>query len=209
MYKNLIVILKILTLCLIMLAGCAEAPALAESSRPTTWAAANAQIPGLPNLYRVNENLYRSAQPLPSGFEYLNVQQSLWPNDRPIKTIISLRSFTNDTKLLPSNSNLRLEQIRFYTWHPEDEDVVAFLRMVNSPALQPVLVHCQHGSDRTGTMIAIYRIALQGWSKQQAIDEMVQGGYGYHPVWKNLQNYINALDVDAIKQKAAAQGTWP
>ena len=192
-----------------MLAGCAEAPALDESARPAAWATANTQIPGLPNLYRVSENLYRSAQPLPNGFEFLNTQQPIEPTARPIKTIISLRAFHDDTKLLPLNSKLRLEQIHFKTWHPEDQDVVAFLRMVNTPALQPVLVHCQHGADRTGTMIAIYRIAVQNWSKQQAIDEMVQGGYGYHPIWQNLQNYINSLDIDAIKQQVASQGAWP
>nr|HNI57084.1 protein-tyrosine-phosphatase [Elusimicrobiota bacterium] len=69
-------------------------------------------------------------------------------------------------------------------------------------------VHCQHGSDRTGTMVAIYRIAVQGWSKESALDEMVNGGYGFHPLWKNLRRYIRNLDVAAVKAKAAADGPW-
>ena len=57
-------------------------------------------------------------------------------------------------------------------------------------------------------MMAIYRIAIEGWTKAQAIDEMVNGGYGFHPIWQNLKRYINKLDVDAIKAEVAKQGAW-
>ena len=81
--------------------------------------------------------------------------------------------------------------------------MVDFLRIVSTAEFQPVLVHCRHGSDRTGMMVAIYRIVVEGWTKAQAIDEMVNGGYGYHPVWRNLVRYIDALDVDAIRAELA------
>jgi protein tyrosine phosphatase len=106
-----------------------------------------------------------------------------------------LRAFDDDDAFLPTTSPLRLEQIRFKTWHPEDEDVVKFLRIVTKPSLQPVLVHCQHGSDRTGTMIAVYRVIIDGWSKDNAVREMTDGGFGFHPMWQNLISYIKALDV--------------
>ena len=51
-------------------------------------------------------------------------------------------------------------------------------------------------------MIAIYRMAVQGWKKEDAIKEMKEGDYGYHTIWTNLVRYLNALDVDAIKKKA-------
>jgi protein tyrosine/serine phosphatase len=156
----------------------------------------------------VNSSLYRSAQPSKEGFVFLGTQASLANADPPIKTVISLRAFNDDAPLVPASSGLRLEQIRFKTWHPEDEDVVKFLRIATTPALQPVLVHCQHGSDRTGTMVAIYRIAFEGWTKAQATDEMINGGFGFHPMWQNLLRYIEELDVNAIKAKVAKEGPW-
>ena len=139
---------------------------------------------------------------------FLSTQAGFANGDPPIKTVISLQAHTSDAPLVPASSGLRLEHIPFKTWHPEDEDVVTFLRMVTAPALQPVLVHCQHGSDRTGMMVAIYRIAVEGWTKSQATNEMVHGGYGFHPLWQNLIHYIDDLDIDAIKAQVAKEGPW-
>jgi protein tyrosine/serine phosphatase len=160
--------------------------------------------PGLPNLHRVNAALYRSAQPTRAGFALLETHVSLANGDPPIRTIVSLRTSQDDSSLVAASSNLRLEEISFKTWHPEDEDVVKFLRIVTTPDLQPVLVHCRHGSDRTGTMVAVYRIVVEGWTKAEATDEMINGGYGFHPLWQNLVRYIEALDIDAIRAQVAA-----
>jgi protein tyrosine/serine phosphatase len=202
------VILFALISVLTLVGGCSTVAPAAAGPRPENWASPVAASPGLPNLHRVNSSLYRSAQPSKEGFVFLGTQASLANADPPIKTVISLRAFNDDAPLVPASSGLRLEQIRFKTWHPEDEDVVKFLRIATTPALQPVLVHCQHGSDRTGTMVAIYRIAFEGWTKAQATDEMINGGFGFHPMWQNLLRYIEELDVNAIKAKVAKEGSW-
>jgi len=200
-------VLFALTSVLTLVSGCLTASERA-GPRPEEWAKPVATHPGLPNLYRVNASLYRSAQPSKEGFVFLSTQVGLANGDPPIKTVISLQAHKSDAPLVPASSGLRLEHIPFATWHPEDEDVVKFLRIVTTPALQPVLVHCQHGSDRTGTMVAIYRIAVEGWTKAQATDEMIHGGYGFHPLWQNLIHYIEDLDVDAIKAQVAQEGPW-
>ena len=193
---------------LTLVSGCATVAPAAAGPRPEQWANPVPADPGLPNLHRVSASLYRSAQPTAAGFVFLGTQPSLANADRPLKTVVSLRAFDDDAPMVAAPSALRLERIRIKTWHPENEDLVKFLRIATTPALQPVLVHCQHGSDRTGTMVAIYRIAYEGWSKTQATDEMVNGGFGYHPMWQNLRRYIEDLDVDAIKAQVASQGAW-
>ncbi len=200
---------------LVLASGCAVAPA-AAGPRPAQWASPVAENAGLPNLHRVNAALYRSAQPTKEGFVFLGTQAArVAANvnadaaaDQPIKTIVSLQAFHDETALVAPFPALRLAHIPFNTWHPKDKDVIRFLRIATTPALQPVLVHCRHGADRTGTMVAIYRIAYEGWSKAEAMAEMTGGGFGFHPVWKNLLRYIGNLDVDAIKAEVAKQGVW-
>jgi protein tyrosine phosphatase len=87
-------------------------------------------------------------------------------------------------------------------WHPEKKEIVRFLQIVSNPKRTPVLVHCLHGADRTGTMCAVYRIAVQGWTKDEAIREMTEGGYNFHPAFDNLLEWIMALDMQSIKKAA-------
>jgi len=79
---------------------------------------------------------------------------------------------------------------------------VRFLKIVSNPKRTPLLIHCQHGADRTGTLSAVYRVAVQGWSREEAIREMTQGGYGFHDIWVNLVPWFKKLDIKAVKQKA-------
>ena len=74
--------------------------------------------------------------------------------------------------------------------------------MVSKPANLPVFIHWQHGSDRTGTMCAIYRMAVQGWPKAEAIREMTDGEFGFHTMWGNLIDYLRQLDVERIRREA-------
>jgi protein tyrosine/serine phosphatase len=193
-------------LCAAAGAACAVQPGRAE--RPPEWARVITGAGGLSNFYQVTPTLYRSAQPSKEGLVYLAGGAVPVPGATPIRTVLSLRAFHDDASLLPAGSTVQYEEIRFNTWHPENEDIVKFLRVVTTPELQPVLVHCQHGSDRTGTMVALYRIVVQGWSKEAALDEMTEGGYGFHPLWRNLRRYVMQLDVDALKAELAKQGPW-
>jgi protein tyrosine/serine phosphatase len=162
------------------------------AERNPAWAV-RMEKAGLPNFHRVTTNLYRCAQPTANG---LRSAENLG-----IKTVLSLRAFHSDNDEVES-TRLRTQRIYFNTWHPEEEDVLRFLKIVTDTNAGPFLVHCQHGADRTGTMIAIYRMTVQGWTKEEAIKEMTTGDFGYHTVWKNLIRYLNALDVDALRKKA-------
>jgi protein tyrosine/serine phosphatase len=164
---------------------------VSQTTRPATWAVA-VERSGVPNLHRISERLYRGAQPTAEGMEELK--------KLGIKTIISLRAHHDDEDKV-KGTGLVLIRIPMDTWHPTDEHVLLFLKAVEDPKNAPVFVHCQHGADRTGTMCAIYRIAVQGWTREEAIAEMTQGGFGFHKVWTNLIEFIQKIDIATIKKK--------
>jgi protein tyrosine/serine phosphatase len=64
----------------------------------------------------------------------------------------------------------------------------------------PILIHCWHGADRTGLISAMYRIVFQGWSKEDAIEELVNGGYRYHSIYRNIREFVRDADIESIKR---------
>jgi protein tyrosine phosphatase (PTP) superfamily phosphohydrolase (DUF442 family) len=166
--------------------------AAASPQRPASWAQP-VNLEGVPNFYMVSQDLYRSKQPTAEGFKNLK--------KTGIKTVVDLITMHSDSSLL-KDTGLDYVHIDMKSWHAEEEDAVKFLKIVTDPKRTPVLVHCKHGADRTGTMCAVYRIAVQGWSKEEAIKEMIDGGYGFHKIWSNLPRWIRNLDVKKIKKEA-------
>jgi uncharacterized protein (TIGR01244 family) len=78
---------------------------------------------------------------------------------------------------------------------PTPEQVTEFLEIVNNPTNQPVLVHCWHGTARTGALVAIYRIKEQGWPVQKALEEMVSYGFNLQsPKYKSMVDTILRYD---------------
>jgi len=179
--------------------ACASNQAYAQEgkpARPDEWAQP-VSMSGLPNLHKVSDSLYRGAQPEPEGFKNLKAMG--------VKTVVNLRSMHSDEDEMEEagmTGKLDYVHIKINTFRPKEDHVVRFLRVMADPKRHPVFVHCKHGADRTGTMAAFYRIIFQGWSKQQALEEMTQGGYGFHSVWKNLLELIRKSDIEKIKKAA-------
>lgn len=161
-------------------------------TRPANWAT-KLERPGLSNFYEVTTNLYRGAQPTAHGMTELKAMG--------VKTVLNLRSFHSDTHLV-SNGDLKLARLHMKPWHAEDEDVVAFLKIVGNTNNLPVFVHCQRGADRTGMICAMYRVVFCGWTRDAAVEEMKEGGFHFNRDWQNLVNYVQHADVDALKKRA-------
>ncbi len=84
-------------------------------------------------------------------------------------------------------------------WRPSDVQVRAFLATVSDPNQQPVFVHCHKGQDRSGVMVAVYRVVRQGWRPQEAYAEArVRGMAGWNLLMRDTvlreapQEYANA-----------------
>ncbi|SAK66269.1 protein tyrosine/serine phosphatase [Caballeronia temeraria] len=173
----------------------ATTPASMTAARPLNWAEPIVNA-GVDNLHRITPSLYRSAQITATDIPKLRALG--------IRKIISFRSFHSDEELL-KDSGIALERIRINTWSIRDEDMIAALKALRDVDRDgPVLIHCQHGADRTGLVSALYRVVYQGWTKQQAEDELLHGGYGFHPVWTNIKSYLDHVDVEWLKRQLIA-----
>ncbi|QEN90021.1 protein-tyrosine-phosphatase [Labrys sp. KNU-23] len=176
---------------LILASPLAPAWSYAAAPRPNTWAQ-RVELAGVPNLHRVTARFYRSAQPSADGFANLSRQLA-------VRSIVSLRAFHADD-VLSGGSHLRLTRIPIHTWHIEDKDVVAALRALRQgQRYGAVLLHCQHGADRTGLISALYRVIYQGWSKADALAEMRGGAFGYHAVWGNIPRYLKSANIATLR----------
>ena len=126
----------------------------------------------LPNFYKVNDTLYRGGQPKPVGWDLLR--------QLGIKTVINLRDADTNSEVEEEDvlsAGLQYFNFPFERWgRPEDREMEQVLSIINDPANQPVFIHCQRGADRTGVVIAVYRISRERWTDEQAITEAKRFG---------------------------------
>ncbi len=161
----------------------------AQETRPADWASPVAEAQ---NLFRVNQDFYRSAQ--------LESKDVAMLQTLGIKTVVSLRSFHSDSSIF-KDTGIKLQRIGINTWNINDSNVISALRAIKAAEKDgPVLLHCMHGADRTGLVTAMYRILYQAWSKEKALEELMKGGYGYHSMWKNIPEYLKNVNIEKIRE---------
>lgn len=144
----------------------------------------------LPNFHQVNQGLYRGAQPREGGFQQLAT--------RGIKTVLNLRAA--DERERAEAVEARAAGLGYFNIpmegldRPTDEQIAHALKIINETANQPVFVHCKHGADRTGTVIAIYRMTHDGWSTEEALREAKR--YGLSLFQFGMKDYIKDYGRD-------------
>jgi protein tyrosine/serine phosphatase len=146
---------------------------------------------GLHNLYKVDHGIYRSEQP--------NSKQFIALEKYGIKEILNLRAWHSDSKHA-KGTDLVLRRVRMHAHHANDYDVVAALRIIKERK-GAILIHCHHGSDRTGLVVAMYKIIFMNMTKKEAIAEMTGKEFGFHSIYSNILQYINNVDIDIIKKQ--------
>ena len=175
-------------LCLTLMAAFALPQAQAdEAARPAQWAQ---PIAAQYNLYQMSPTLYRSALPDSEAQALLDKLK--------IGTVINFLKEPDDTWL--KTPGVVQVPLPYRTNHVDDADVLTALRAIQSAqARGPVLMHCKHGSDRTGLMSAMYRVVVEGWSKEDALKEMTQGGFGESSHHKDGAAYLMKADIPKLR----------
>ncbi len=128
------------------------------------------KIKGLPNFGEVTPTLFRGAQPTHQGFKALR------------KTGVEIVVDTRGNRTNSEGKEVRRLGMQYVAipWHcsfPRDEVFARFLKLLRENPGKKVFVHCRLGDDRTGMMIASYRMAAEGWSADEALLEMQRFGF--------------------------------
>ena len=181
---------------LLCLAAALPAAEPAPRLRPAEWAAPMINV-SLENCYRVSDDLYRCEQPGKTDIASLRALG--------IRSIFNLRRWHSDSKDL-AQAGFTLLTERMEADELTVDDLVAALRQFRA-APKPVMVHCWHGSDRTGSVVAAYRIVFQDWPPAAALDELRHGGYGYHEKWfPNIVTLFETLDAAELRRRVLEDG---
>jgi tyrosine-protein phosphatase SIW14 len=174
----------------VVLTSCARtaSPPSVPSQNASSVVSAPAEklkIEGVHNAGKVSDVLFRGAQPTAKGLAQLKTAG--------VTTIVNLRQEGLEVereRKVTESLGLRFLNIPVVGWSlPSDAQVAQFLNLFREPAGQRVFVHCYYGDDRTGVMVATYRIAQLHWTADQAIDEMHSFGFHYY-FYPNMASYV-------------------
>lgn len=159
-----------------------------NSPNQETWSSVAKPTMDIPNFHEVHPWLFRGGQPNQEGLHQLY--------DMGVRTVIDLRS---DPNQIASEQQLcQAHGIKFVSIPmlssraPSQQDINTFLATVDgahkSSDSGAVYVHCHHGSDRTGAMIALYRMRRDNYTYGQARSEMMR--YGFNPGFTKLASVV-------------------
>jgi tyrosine-protein phosphatase SIW14 len=145
-------------------------------------------IAGVANFAQVSPAVWRGAQPTAQGFQALELAG--------VKTIVNLRHDHDDLPLL-AGTRLKYLWLPSRSWSPSEQNIVLFLRALQDSSNWPVYVHCAQGRDRTGVAVASYRMAVQGWTAEEAVREM----NAFHNNWWWVENakFVRKLDIKDLE----------
>ncbi|SRR6266571_4081827 len=147
-------------------------------------------MPGLANVGRVAPGVLRGAQPEAAGYATLKKMG--------VRTVINLRTSMSEKKAVEAAGMRSIEvPLEMSTDHIK-EKVDRVVTLMADPANQPVFVHCRHGQDRTGIVVAAYRMRVEGWSLAEAEAEMQ--AFGFNDVWVNFKRFIRKYGEELAKR---------
>ena len=149
------------------------------------------EVQGVPNFRRVSEDLLRGGQPSLAGFRALKALG--------VKTVVNLRHYHSD-RHMTERAGLDYEHVDIKSWSIYSGQVLRFLEIVTDKRRTPVFIHCHDGIGRTGVLCAMYRMAVGGWSQDDAITEMKQAGDWEEESLKKALKRMAGMDPEQMRK---------
>jgi protein tyrosine phosphatase (PTP) superfamily phosphohydrolase (DUF442 family) len=139
---------------------------------------------GVPNFGQVTPNLFRGGQPGVDGFKTLK--------EMGVGIVVDMRGGSNPReKAAVTKLGMEYVSIPWHCTSPSDEPMARFLKLIEENRDKKVFVHCRLGADRTGMAVAAYRMAGEGWSADEALNEMAKFGFDWehHMICPTLERF--------------------
>jgi tyrosine-protein phosphatase SIW14 len=129
-------------------------------------------LTGVKNFGQVTPLLFRGAQPSREGFNALAAMG--------VDIVVDGRLSGQDSeRKVVTALGMRYVSIPWHCLFPKDKTFAKFLVLLRDNPNKKVFVHCRYGDDRTGMMVAAYRMAVENWGAEEAWQEMQQFGYNH------------------------------
>lgn len=154
-----------------------------------------ANLPGLSNVGKVAPGIYRGAQLRPNGYATLR--------GMGIRTVINLRARQGEKAAVESAGMRSIEVPIRITKKVDARRVRRVIALMTDRANQPVFVHCAQGKDRTGIVVAVYRMEVDGWTNAEAEAEMQV--FGFSDIWVHLKAFVRQYHPDGTGEQ---RGAW-
>jgi tyrosine-protein phosphatase SIW14 len=168
---------------------------LAALGVATVAYAGRGKVEGVTNFGRVTDNIFRGGEATSLGLENLH--------DMGVRTVIDLAGKSGE------RGTCQRLGMKYYAFpmhaseRPDDAKVEEILSIMRN-ADQPVYVHCSAGKHRAGTITALYRLRVQGWTPEQAWKEQQSYGFGPAKDHRELYEYVYGRGGPAGKSKGSS-----
>ena len=158
---------------------------------------------GVGNFEKVDEHVYRGAQPSDQGFKELA--------KLGIQTVVDLQE--GGSRSIHEEKIVKAAGMRYISIPmkgmatPSDESVGKALALLEDNSTGPVFVHCHRGADRTGGVIACYRIEHDHWQNDRALTEARSMGMSWFQL--AIQHYVQNYQPKARAAPSSLEAIAP
>jgi protein tyrosine phosphatase (PTP) superfamily phosphohydrolase (DUF442 family) len=153
------------------IATASDQPAITPHAAASYVPSRKITVVGVSNFGEITPHLFRGGQPKLAGYEHLK--------QMGIDIVVDLRlSGEGNEEKDVNKAGMKFVSLKWHCMFPHDEVFAKFLELMRDNPDKKIFVHCRYGDDRTGMMIAAYRMAIQAWTPEEARKEMEK--FGFH-----------------------------